>query len=212
MDYNSVKKSYYKIIYKVRRDVRLLKLQQLSKDERKELSFIEVAEHIFEEKREAMAFKDLVAEIASFLELPDAQVRTRMVQFYTDLNIDGRFLALGENRWGLRDWYPFDQIDEEIIIPDTPKKKKAKKKKIEDELDEDLDFELEDEDFEEDDLEDDEDDEEEEEDESLEALREAEVEDDDLEDDEFELEDDVEEIELDEEDELEEDEMEEEEE
>ncbi|MQH79788.1 DNA-directed RNA polymerase subunit delta, partial [Escherichia coli] len=35
-------------------------------------------------------------------------------QFYTDLNTDGRFLNVGENLWGLRDWYSVDDIEEKI--------------------------------------------------------------------------------------------------
>ncbi len=176
--------------------MRFLKLPQLSKEQRSEMSFIEVAKYIFDEKREAMPFNELVAEIGKLLELPEKQLRQRMLQFYTDINIDGQFISLGENRWGLRDWYPFDQIEEEIIIPVKPKKKKAKKAAIVE--DDDLELDDEDYDLEEDDL-DDED--EEEEDESLEALREAEAEDDDLVDDEFEIEEDeVEELDIDEED------------
>lgn len=184
--------------------MRFLKLQQLSKEQRNEMSFIEVAKYIFEEKREAMPFNELVAEIGKFLELTENELRQRMLQFYTDINIDGEFISLGENRWGLRDWYPFDQMEEEIIIPVKPKKKKAKKAAIEDD---ELELDDEDYDLDEDDLDDEE---EEEEDESLEALREAEA-DDDLVDDEFEIEED-EELDIDEEDEDDEEEEEEEEE
>ncbi|MEK3888531.1 DNA-directed RNA polymerase subunit delta [Bacillus sp. FSL K6-3431] len=185
-----------------------MKLQQLSKEQRSEMSFIEVATYIFEEKREAMPFNELVAEIGRLLEIPEKKLRQRMLQFYTDINIDGQFISLGENRWGLREWYPFDQIDEEVIVPAKPKKKKAKKAAV---IDDDEDLELEDDyDLDEDESVDDDDEDEEEEDESLEALREAEV-DEDLVDDEFEIEEEVEELDIDEEDEDEEEEEEEEE-
>ncbi|MBS4178037.1 DNA-directed RNA polymerase subunit delta [Lederbergia citrea] len=176
-----------------------MNLQLLSKEERKQMSFVEVAQHIFDEKREPIAFKDLVDEIASILEISGEELRSRMVQFYTDLNVEGRFLSLGENRWGLREWYPFEQIDEEVFVPAKPKKKKAKKavaEDIEDLDDEDLDYDEDDFDDPEELIED------EEEEESLEALREEEEEEFEeeelLEDDAYEIEDE-EEVELDEE-------------
>ncbi|TXF92772.1 DNA-directed RNA polymerase subunit delta, partial [Lactobacillus delbrueckii subsp. bulgaricus] len=58
----------------------------------------------------------------------------RIAQFYTDLNIDGRFLALSDQTWGLRSWYPYDQLDEETQPTVKAKKKKAKKA-VEEDLD-----------------------------------------------------------------------------
>ncbi|MBS4206817.1 DNA-directed RNA polymerase subunit delta [Bacillus sp. FJAT-50079] len=183
-----------------------MSLLELSLEERREMSFIEIAEHIFYERREAIVFEDLVKEIASILELSKEELRPRMLQFYTDLNVEGRFITLGENRWGLREWYLFDQVDEEIITPVKPKKKKKKKvveldDVLEEELeDEDLDYEEDDEDLE--------DEEEEDLDESLEALieeEEEEYDEEDLLDSEFELDED-DELEIDEEEEEEEEE------
>ena len=31
----------------------------------------------------------------------------------TDINIDGRFLSIDDIRWGLREWYPVDQLEVE---------------------------------------------------------------------------------------------------
>lgn len=166
-----------------------MKLEELSIEQRKEMSFIEIAQSILEEKKQGMPFQELTSEIAKILELSDEESRSRMVQFYTDLNVDGSFLALGENQWGLREWFPFDQVDEEIIAPVPTKKKKKKSKAALEDDDLLLDVEDEELDFDED-LDDDL-----EEDESLEALREeeAEFEDEDeelLDDDDYELDDD----------------------
>ncbi|MEI2666860.1 DNA-directed RNA polymerase subunit delta [Rossellomorea sp. LJF3] len=130
-----------------------MSLKQLSKEELRQTSFIELAHEILVEKKQAMAFEEIVKEIKGLLEISDKEVKSRLLQFYTDLNIDGRYLATGDNRWGLREWYPVDQIEEETVpTMKSSKKKKAKKK------DEDLDLDdfddLDDEDLDYDDLDD----------------------------------------------------------
>ncbi|WP_411026234.1 DNA-directed RNA polymerase subunit delta, partial [Salmonella sp. s58078] len=61
-----------------------------------------------------------VKEIQAFLGLKDAEIRERLVQFYTDLTIDGNFISLGNNTWGLRAGYPMDASDEEVQTQTTP--------------------------------------------------------------------------------------------
>lgn len=85
---------------------------------------IEVVHSVLGDKRQATTFNELVQEIAQVLGLSQEQVNAKLAQFYTDLNIDGRFINLGENRWGLRSWYPYEQIDEEILPQPKPKKKR----------------------------------------------------------------------------------------
>src|SRR5690606_4770508 len=75
-------------------------------------------------------FNELVDEITKTLGLSEEEVRTRISQFYTDLNIDGRFITLGDNRWGLRTWYPYEQIDEEVTHTEKPKKKKKARRRM----------------------------------------------------------------------------------
>ncbi|MBT2640714.1 DNA-directed RNA polymerase subunit delta [Bacillus sp. ISL-41] len=180
-----------------------MSLSQYSKEELQEMSLIEVAYEILKEKKQAITFQELMTEIKSILKLDEADVSEKMVQFYTDINIDGRFMSQGEGRWGLRVWYPVDQIEEDNVTTVKPKKKKSKKAVDEDDLDldefdeideEDLDFDEFDEDDDDDALDED-DDEEEEFDEDLEDT-------DDFDDDEELIEDEEEdeELELEEED------------
>lgn len=108
-----------------------MELKALDGINKNELSMVEVAHAILETKQEVMDFNQLLVEVQSYMELSDAQLEARMARFYTDLNIDGSFISLGENRWGLRSWYPIDSIDEEIVssMDDEDLKKRRKKRK-----------------------------------------------------------------------------------
>lgn len=117
--------------------MQILSLKQFSKEQLQEMSLIEMAYELLNSQKQPASFKEIMDEITATLGLTEEEVRAKIAQFYTDLNIDGRFLSLGENRWGLRVWYPVDQSEEEVITPTKPKKKK-KAKKV---LDEDLEFE-----------------------------------------------------------------------
>jgi len=128
----------------MRKGVRRVSLRQLPKEELKEMSFIELAEQILEEKKQVTSFQDLLAEIGAILGLPKEETESKMIQFYTDLNIDGRFISLGDNTWGLRAWYPVDQIDEEVTHTVKTKRKKAKVVEEEEDFIDDEDLDLED--------------------------------------------------------------------
>jgi DNA-directed RNA polymerase subunit delta len=171
-----------------------LTIDQYSPEELKELSMIELAYELMASKKQAIAFKNLVAEIAEILGLSEEELRTKMPQFYTDLNIDGRFLCVGENRWGLRSWYPYDQIEEEIVPAAKPKKKRAKKTDDEEDLDieefDELDEEYDELDDIDEEIEDDEDLDEEEEEEDVDE----DFDDDLLDDDDYDLEEDEDDI------------------
>ncbi|HDX9631405.1 TPA: DNA-directed RNA polymerase subunit delta [Bacillus cereus] len=118
-----------------------MNFKQYSPEELKECSMIEVVHSVLGDKRQATTFNELVREIAQVLGLSQEQVNAKLAQFYTDLNIDGRFINLGENRWGLRSWYPYEQIDEEILPQPKPKKKrKVEEDGFDDYIEEDEDF------------------------------------------------------------------------
>ena len=61
-----------------------------------------------------MNLYDIIDEFKSLGGYEYEDIENRIVQFYTDLNTDGRFLNVGENLWGLRDWYSVDDIEEKI--------------------------------------------------------------------------------------------------
>lgn len=107
-----------------------MELKVLEGQNKNELSMIEVAHAILSERGDAMPFVDLANEVQAYLGDSDKEIRERLSQFYTDLNIDGSFISLGDNVWGLRTWYPFESIDEATVgaeeDEDHPKKKHKK--------------------------------------------------------------------------------------
>ncbi|WP_170008387.1 DNA-directed RNA polymerase subunit delta [Bacillus fonticola] len=105
-----------------------MSLKQYSPEEIKESAWIELVYQLFVDRKEPMEFQQLLSFLQEVLGCSEKEVRKKISQFYTDLNIDGRFLHLGENRWGLRDWYPVDQAEEEVVMSAKPKSKTKKKK------------------------------------------------------------------------------------
>lgn len=108
-----------------------MELKVFDGQDKSELSMVEVAHAILAHHGEAMAFVDLTNEIQQYLGKSDEEIRERLAQFCTDLNVDGSFISLGDNTWGLRAWYPFESIDEATVgetedEEDRPKKKRRK--------------------------------------------------------------------------------------
>ena len=102
-----------------------MRLKQFENEIVSEISMVELAKAILERRGEVMDFNDIIAEVADFIDIDQDEMNKRMPQFYTDLNVDGEFISLGENTWGLRSWFPIDSInevlthenDEEDMIP-----------------------------------------------------------------------------------------------
>jgi DNA-directed RNA polymerase subunit delta len=115
---------YFTISFK---GVLTVSLKQYSDEQLKEFSLIELSYELFSEVNQPKAFYELVDEMAIVLGVTRDELLDKLSQFYTELNIDGRFVCLGDNRWGLRSWYPYDQAEEEILPVAKPKKKRAKK-------------------------------------------------------------------------------------
>lgn len=89
-----------------------LELKQFEGERISELSMIRVAKAVLEDQGEVMDFHDILKLVSNFIGISEAEMERRMPQFYTDMNVDGEFISLGENTWGLRTWYPVDSINE----------------------------------------------------------------------------------------------------
>ncbi|MFC7391884.1 DNA-directed RNA polymerase subunit delta [Scopulibacillus cellulosilyticus] len=137
--------------------------QQLSHDK----PMIERVHDILENDKQPKSFYELVDQIIGD-QLSDEEKGETMARLYTDMNLDGRFLNIGENAWGLTSWYPIEQR-EDVALHLTTKKKKKKQTdddyddydELDDELedlDDDLDEDYDDEDYDDEDYDEDYDD------------------------------------------------------
>lgn len=91
-----------------------------------EESLIDLAYAILEDKKQALPLNDLLKEIQDVNGISNGDLKARLVQFYTDLNVEGRFLLNNENGWGLREWYKVETIEEETAPTIKARKKKSK--------------------------------------------------------------------------------------
>ncbi|PNZ25670.1 DNA-directed RNA polymerase delta subunit [Staphylococcus petrasii] len=125
-----------------------MKIQDYTKEMVDEKSFIDMAYTLLHDKGSTMNLYDIIDEFKNLGDYEYEEIENRVVQFYTDLNTDGRFLNVGENQWGLRDWYSVDDIEEKIaptiqkfdILDDDDEEDKNLKLLGDDEMDDDEDI------------------------------------------------------------------------
>lgn len=114
-----------------------MKLSDFSQEQIEEMSALELALILLEEKRDAYDFHELYARIAELKEYDESELKNRRTKLFTAMNLDGRFVHLGENHWGLREWYPLDQTNEDLSTTITASDIKEDDEEL-DELDEEL--------------------------------------------------------------------------
>lgn len=109
-------------------------LDSLSEEEAMELPMIDFVYHYLQEQRKPIDFYTIMDKMAEFKGWTDKEKQEKLIQAYTDMNIDGQFVSLGDNQWGLKSWYPVEQTEEELATTIKP----CKRKKVEDDIDEDI--------------------------------------------------------------------------
>jgi DNA-directed RNA polymerase subunit delta len=106
-----------------------------------ETSMVDLAYQILKERGEPLLYLDLLKEIAKLKGFSEEEIEKYIAQLYTDINIDGRFICVGRNLWGLRAWYPTEQATDSAIAANV-------KDDFDDEYDDELYVDEEEEDFE----------------------------------------------------------------
>lgn len=105
-----------------------------NRDNLQEYSMIELAMIVLEKTNKALNYREIFDQVSDLKGFTEKEKQTNLALFYTDLNLDGRFLTLGAGEWGLKKWYSVEQIDEIIQTETAPVKRKKKKKVKEKEI------------------------------------------------------------------------------
>jgi DNA-directed RNA polymerase subunit delta len=79
-------------------------------EEIQQLPLVELACEILKAKKEPYYFRDLMTEIQTLRSMSENDVMDVIARLYTEINIDGRFICIGQNVWGLKRWYPVDKV------------------------------------------------------------------------------------------------------
>ena len=83
-----------------------------SADEIQQLPLVEIAYELLKAKKEPIYFRDIMEEIRTLRAMTEEEAMDVIARLYTEINIDGRFIHLGQNVWGLRRWYPVEKANE----------------------------------------------------------------------------------------------------
>lgn len=105
----------------------------MTKDQLAEESTINLAYAVLKERGEHLTLRQIMDEVRKLNGITVRASAERLPQFNTDINIDGRFLAVDDTRWGLREWYPVDQLEAESAPVVRTRRKKKKQDEDEDE-------------------------------------------------------------------------------
>ncbi|OLO42252.1 DNA-directed RNA polymerase subunit delta [Alkalihalophilus pseudofirmus] len=102
-----------------------MSISAYSREEIAELSMIEVAFQVLKEGKQTYSYLDLIKRVVELKGMSAEEMKQRISYLYTELNVDGRFMCIGDNVWGLKAWYPIEKIEEDIITAKPRKKAKA---------------------------------------------------------------------------------------
>lgn len=92
-----------------------MEVEKYSTEQLLKLSMMEVAQVVLTDQKIELNFIELFNQVADLKSFSNAKKDDMLAQFYTDLNVDGRFLTIGENKWGLKRWYKLNQTSEKSL-------------------------------------------------------------------------------------------------
>lgn len=107
----------------------------MTKEQLAEESSIDIAYAVLAEKGEHLTLRQLMDEVRKLNGVTVRAMAESLHRINTNINIDGRFLSIDDIRWGLREWYPVDQLEAETAPVVRTRRKRRKSDDLDDEID-----------------------------------------------------------------------------
>lgn len=109
----------------------------MTKEQLAEESSIDIAYAVLAERGEHLTLRQLMDEVRKLNGVTVRGMAEKLHRINTNINIDGRFLSIDDIRWGLREWYPVDQLEAETAPVVRARRKRRSSTALDDDIDED---------------------------------------------------------------------------
>ncbi|WCN38032.1 DNA-directed RNA polymerase subunit delta [Aneurinibacillus uraniidurans] len=84
----------------------------LEAEQLKEIAMVDLAYRLLTQTKKPTNYRELFNELVEMKGMSQEEAMDIIAQVYTEINLDGRFICLGENMWGLKRWYLVETQEE----------------------------------------------------------------------------------------------------
>jgi DNA-directed RNA polymerase subunit delta len=77
-----------------------------------EMAMVDLAYQLLNQSKKPVYYRDLYKELTEMKNMSESEAMDMIAQVYTEINLDGRFICLGDNLWGLKRWYLVETQEE----------------------------------------------------------------------------------------------------
>jgi len=120
-----------------------MKLNEMTKEELKTLSYTDLTDKLLKETKKAMTTPALFKEICNLLEYTESEYEAKIGDYYTELTLDKRFVLLDSHEWDLREHHAIkievEEEEEETVEEEIEEEIDEQDENIDEDIDDDLD-------------------------------------------------------------------------
>jgi DNA-directed RNA polymerase subunit delta len=91
---------------------RLSNALNLEAEKIQEMAMVDLAYQLLSQSKKPAYYRDLFKELTEMKNMSESEAMDMIAQVYTEINLDGRFICLGDNLWGLKRWYLVETQEE----------------------------------------------------------------------------------------------------